>query len=49
MPTMTASIRITTALAGVVGLTVLPSVNGHAFQMKPISRQFSRTREFNDG
>lgn len=46
---MTASLGMITTLASVAGLTWLPTVDSHAFQMKPISRQYSRTREFNDG
>ena len=38
-------------LASVAALMVedTTTVEGHAFQMKPVSRQYSRTMEFNDG
>lgn len=51
-------LRITGTPEGTVGVSImlmmmmhqlLPSVDGHAFQTKPVSRQYSRTREFNDG
>ena len=51
---MAASMRSTAMLAGgVVGsmmmMMPLPTVDGHAFQIRPVSRQYLRTGEFNDG
>ena len=48
---MPISIKMFGTLASVAALMVedTTTVEGHAFQMKPVSRQYSRTMEFNDG
>lgn len=46
---MPGSLKVVGTLASVAALMVEhATVEGHAFQMKPVSRQYLRTREFND-